>query len=115
MPCGPRPKAESGHAGMRLLPGLRRECPREEAWGRASGWGAWVPLEASSCRWLPAACLTTGPSCLEPAFRASSGLPAPLSALDCPHLSPCGVWRVSPGPGPSYSLGTTGLHPWLFV
>lgn len=59
--------------------------------GRASGSGAWVPLEALSCKWLPAAHLTTGLSCLEPAFRASSGLPAPCLGMP-PSVS---LWSLA--------------------
>lgn len=69
-PCSPCPKAEWGHSGMQLLPGLWRECPREGAQGaplRLRGLG---PPGSPVLQMAPAAHLTTGLSCLEPAFRA---------------------------------------------
>lgn len=59
--------------------------------------------------------LTVGPSCLLPASSAPSGLPGPSGPFDCPHLFAHGVRRVSSGLGPSYSLGSSNFHLWIFV
>lgn len=64
---------------------------------------------------IPSYRLTMGLSCLVPASPASSGLPVPSGPFDCPHLFAHGVQRLSSGSGPSFSLGSSNFHPWLFV
>lgn len=46
---------------------------------------------------------------------APSGLPVPSGPFDCLHLFAHGVRRVSSGPGPGSSPGSSNFHPWLFV
>lgn len=53
VPWCPCPKAEWGHSGMQLLPGLWRECPREGAFPGALRLRGPGSLEALSCKWLP--------------------------------------------------------------
>lgn len=92
-----------------------RERPRRGGAGEVSqggGPGPRTPHPADGSL-LPR--LTMGLSCPVPASPASSGLPVPSGPFDCPHLFAHGGQRVSSGPGPSCSLGSSNFHPWLFV
>lgn len=78
LPCGtvsaaasalrPLSQGRVGSLGDAASPWAAEGVSQGRGSGRTSGSGAWFPLEALSCKRLPAARLTTGLSCLEPAF-----------------------------------------------
>lgn len=88
----------------------RRGGVEEASWGGGPGPRTPHPADGS-----PLPRLTMGPSCLMPASPATSGLLMPSGLFDCPHLFAHRVQRVSSGPGPSCSLGSSNFHSWLFV
>lgn len=87
----------------------------EEGWKGISGLEAWAPQSPPSCRRLPTGqadhgAILPGASQLSLVWPACAKQPIGLSPLFAR-----GVQRMSPGPGPSRSLGNTNLQPWLFV